>query len=1415
MQHNYIGASKDKMKSYSLKIGLDVGSTTAKIVVFDENDNLVYSQYKRHNAKVGELVKSYLEDLKSQFGSDAKASISVTGSVGMAVAQQLEADFLQEVVAATVYTRHSHPDAKILIDIGGEDAKVVFFNGKNTELRMNGNCAGGTGAFIDQMSMLMGVDNKELSDLALHSTQVYPIAARCGVFAKTDIQNLMARNIPKEDIAASIFHCIAVQTVTTLSHGCDYTTPILLCGGPLTFLPALRKAFGDYLHFDPEKDFIVSERSNLIPAMGCAINAASKQQTTISDLLRKINTSVKLVRKDSLEPLFTSDADYEAWKEKKNVYALPTAKLNGSHEDLFIGIDSGSTTTKIVASRRDGTVAFTYYAMNLGNPILAVQKGLNKLIESAMASHTDISIIGSCSTGYGEDLIKAAFSLDEGIIETMAHYQAAQRLEPDVSFILDIGGQDMKAIFVDHGVVVRMELNEACSSGCGTFLQTFAESLGYKIEDFARLACTAHNPSDLGTRCTVFMNSKVKQVVREGATVADISAGLSYSVIKNCLYKVLKLHSTSELGKKIVVQGGTMRNDSVVRAFELLSGTEVARSDRPELMGAYGCALHAIAAWGNAEPRKIETLMESAQYETKLLQCHGCSNQCRVCRYTFSGGRKFFSGNKCERVFNNKGKADITGTDLYPMKYKLLFDRKSIENGSLKIGIPRALGMYEDYPFWHSLLSACGFTVVLSSDSNYHDYEGALNSVMSDNICFPAKLIHSHIKQLDDMNVDRILYPYTVFEVREGNMGDKSFNCPIVSAYADVLRSSMKLHVPLDSPVINFSNEQLLRKQIIAYLKTLGVSRSKAEIAFRRALADRNVFESQVRKDCNDILSEARKEHRITILLAGRPYHTDPMVQHKLSEMIASLGVNVISDDIVRGSVAPKRDETHLVEQWAYANRIIRAAEWAARQGDDVHFVEMTSFGCGPDAFIQDEVRDILQRHGKPFTLLKIDDVANIGSLKLRVRSLIESLKMKNERGPQVDFKTTRVFRMKDKKRKILAPFFTEFLSPLLPPLMKLAGYDVEILPPSDGDSAQLGLKYANNEVCYPATLIVGDMVKALKSGKYDLSNTALVMTQTGGQCRATNYTALIKRAMIANGCADVPLITLGVSTHAAGDNEQEGFEMPWKKIMKIAVYTLLYSDAVAKFYYGAAPREKEKGMAEQLKQKYLKLAMEPIGNNDAKGLLKLVAQAAEEFDGIIENRDCPKVGVVGEIFLKFNPFSHQFLVNRLVKRGIEVVPPLITPFFFQEFVNVEAKKELCLSDTKTPNFIIHTLYKLILNVQNKFNKAGQSFRYFRPFTNIYDSARRTKGIISLAAQFGEGWLLPADVAEFVAEGVNNVVSLQPFGCIANHIISKGIEKKLHDMFPDLNMLSLDFDSGVSEVNVTNRLLLFLDNLSA
>ena len=941
------------------------------------------------------------------------------------------------------------------------------------------------------------------------------------------------------------------------------------------------------------------------------------------------------------------------------------------------------------------------------------------------------------------------------------------------------------------------------------------------------------------------MNSKVKQVMREGASVADISAGLSYSVVKNCLYKVLKLRGNDDLGNNIVVQGGTMRNDSVVRAFELLTGHSVARSDMPELMGAYGCALHAISEVTHHSSLSIDDLLAGATYTTRELQCKGCENHCYVSQYKFAGGNKFYSGNKCERIFNNYGKNHKTGENAYTYKYKLLFDRakeseeRRVKNeesnssntnakqddSSLTIGIPRILGMYEEFPFWHSLFTSCGLNVLLSSPSTYHNYESQLKAVMSDNICFPAKLVHSHIAELDRKLSDssllthhssqnRIFYPYVVYERKEDDRTDDSYNCPIVSAYSDVVRSSMNLKTQMDSPIITFSDEKLLWKQIKAYLKTLGVKERVARVAFKRALADQRVYENAIKRKDEEILAESRKNGDLTILLAGRPYHTDPLIQHKLSDMIAGLGVNVITDDIVRGDEKTSRGDTYLVEQWAYANRIIKAGQWAAEQPNDVHFVEMTSFGCGPDAFIQDEVKDIMQRHGKPFTLLKIDDVSNVGSLKLRVRSLVDSLKINNKRGKERNFPQTKVFTKADKHRKILAPFFTAFLSPLLPPLLKLAGYDVEILPPSDSVSAQEGLAYANNEVCYPATLIVGDMVKALKSGKYDPDKIALVMTQTGGQCRATNYTALIKRAMIANGFENVPLIALGVTTKGE-TNEQDGFEYPWLKLASITTNTLLFSDVLSKLYYATIVRETEPGITKKLKDKYTNLACKLIEANDSKGLVELASKAASEFNSYTTEKDCPKVGIVGEIFLKFNYFSHQYIEEKLISKGIEVVPPLISPFFLQEFVNIEAKKRLCLSDSSVPDFVLHTLYGLIARWEKKYNKVCSSFRYWRPFTSIYDEAKGANGIVSMAAQFGEGWLLPAEVSEFYRDDVKNVVSLQPFGCIANHIISKGIEKKLHKLYPELNFLSLDFDSGVSEVNVYNRLLLFLDNLSA
>ena len=1397
-----------------ISIGLDIGSTTIKTIVINDKKQVIFAKYERHHAQIRKKILSILEDINNTL-SPAESILTLTGSIGLGISEQYHFPFIQEVVAASNYVKTQHPEIKTLIDIGGEDAKIVFFkDGETTDLRMNGNCAGGTGSFIDQMAILLGITNEDLSNLALTSKQIYPIASRCGVFCKTDVQNLIAKNITPEDIAASIFHAVAVQTVMTLSHGHNISPPILFCGGPLTFLPALRTAFKSYLDLR-DSDLVLPDQSHLIPAWGAALHGIQTKQElhTFHDIMSSFQKEDKATYTGSvsLTPLFKSTEQFEAWKKNKQNLSLPVASLSSGKQDIYIGIDSGSTTTKIVILNSEKQALFSYYKANQGNPIQTVSAGLQEFHQLCKQHHTEPIICGSCSTGYGEDLIKIAFHLEHGIIETIAHYLAAKSIAPDVSFILDIGGQDMKAIFIQNDVINHIEINEACSSGCGTFIETFAKSLGYRTNDFADEACTALHPCDLGTRCTVFMNSKIKQVLREGAAIGDIAAGLSYSVINNCIHKVLKIHSFCDFGDCIVVQGGTMLNNAVCRALEVLTGKTVSRSNRPELMGAYGAALHALS---NATQHiSLEDILNNSHYHTQSSLCKGCENQCLVNTYIFPDKQKFYSGNKCERVFSNRGKYYHAGINLYEKKNKLLFNRyaEANLNTSLKIGIPRILNMYEEYPFWHTLFSQCGIQVILSDASDFKSYEKGVRYVMSDNICFPAKLSHSHILNLIGKKVDRIFFPYVIYE--KTDTGQNSFNCPIVSGYSDVLHNTMSLPIPIDSPAITFKDEQALLQECISYLKRLGIKTNIIYPAFHQAITAQKDYENELRQINRRIFKKNKQEQRLVILLAGRPYHTDPLIQHKIADMICSYGVDVITDDIVRGENIDT-SHAHFVSQWSFPEHILKAAQWTAEQDQNVQFVEMTSFGCGPDAFMLDEIKSLLHRHNKSLTQLKIDDVCNIGSLKLRVRSVIDSLRLnlhQNKQQSSLPFKTTPVYDLTAKKQrqKILVPYFTPFISPLIPAFMSLSGYDFDVLPMSDDTSGDLGLKFANNEICYPATLIVGDFIKAFASGNYDPSTTAVAITQTGGQCRATNYISLIKKALIDAGYPNVPAISLSFGNN----NPQPGFQFNWKKILNTAVSTILFTDALAKLYYAALPREKETGAADHLKEYYLNLAKLYISKNQGKALSTLIKQAAQAFDDICLDTYAPKVGIVGEIFLKFHFYAQRHITEWLIENHIEIEPPLLLPFFLQAFVNMDVNNQSLVERSRFPQWVRKGLYKLIRHRISKYNTLCSSFRFFQPFDDIYLLADNARDIISLNAQFGEGWLLPGEVATMANHGIRHIVSLQPFGCIANHIISKGIEKRLKECYPQLKFLSLDFDCGVSDVNVTNRMLLFLNDL--
>ncbi|MED9996139.1 MAG: acyl-CoA dehydratase activase-related protein [Paludibacteraceae bacterium] len=1395
------------------KIGIDVGSTTAKIVVIDENNNICFSKYRRHNAQIMTVLAGFMAELYNQIGNQ-QVSLKMTGSIAMGLAERFAFPFIQEVVAATKAVQCTHPNVNTMIDIGGEDAKIVFFNNAEAEvLRMNGNCAGGTGAFIDQMSIILGVTVDEMNDLAQRATQIYPIASRCGVFSKTDIQNLVAKNVSRENIAASIFHAVAVQAITTLAHGCDIKTPMLFCGGPLTFLPALRYAFKNYLSLE-DADVILPDMGELMPAYGTALAQVDKEfiisLAQLMDKLKQESAQIKY-HSSTLKPIFESKKAYDTWRKRMDANPLKCAEITAGQHRVFLGIDSGSTTTKVVVINESGQLLYRFYENNGGKPIETVLKGLTILQQLCKQKNAKLYFAGSCSTGYGEDLIKAAFNLHAGMIETMAHYKAAYFLDNQVSFILDIGGQDMKAIFVNHGVIDRIEINEACSSGCGSFIETFAKGLGYSTAEFASKACESVSAADLGTRCTVFMNSKVKQVLREGASVADISAGLAYSVVKNCLYKVLKLKDTSVLGKHIVVQGGTMRNDAVVRVLELLTGAEVTRCDSPELMGALGCALYAAEHQG--QEILLDDMLQLAHYATRALRCAGCENTCEVIQYQFTSGKKYYSGNRCEKYFNANLSAKIKGENAFQIKNKLLFNRQTaIEKPLLKLGIPKVLNMFEEFPFWHTLFTECGIEVILSDNSDYAQYEKTARMVMSDNLCFPAKLVHSHIQNLSAKQVDRIFMPFVVYEQCNENE-QNSYNCPIVTGYSVVVKNVEQTAVPIDSPVISFKDKDLLFKQCKRYLKSFKLSDDKIQRAFKKATAAQTDYVNKIYEHNKLILEKSNILGTLSVVLAGRPYHTDSLIQHGVSEMMAQMGINVLTDDVARGENIAI-NYAHFLSQWSYPNRIMRAAKWCVQQENQVPLIQMTSFGCGPDAFLVDELRDLLLRHNGTYTLLKLDDINNIGSMKLRVRSLVESLKLANEyaqKTKKTAFITTPVFNETYSRRKIIVPFFTSFISPLIPSIMRAAGYEVDCLPVSDEVSAEWGLKFANNEVCYPATLVVGDIIKVFKEQRYHPSEVVVGITQTGGQCRASSYLPLIKKALVDAGYTDTPVMALTFGADLG--NNQPAFKVDWKKVLPIALKAVLYSDVINKCYHASVVREKEQGMAMQLQQKYMQTGAKLIDGGRSEELYDVLAMAAREFDTLCVDKDLPKVGVVGEIYLKFNHFANGNIVDWLVKQGVEVVPPVLTDFFTQTFVNSQVRVADGVEKRKLSDFLKRVGYYLVKNEIKKVNKIGASFRYFTPFSDIFHEAQLAEKVINLNAQFGEGWLLPAEVMSYAENGVQSVISLQPFGCIANHIVSKGVEKKIKSLYPSINLLSLDFDSGVSDVNVKNRLLLFVDKL--
>jgi predicted nucleotide-binding protein (sugar kinase/HSP70/actin superfamily) len=1068
-------------------------------------------------------------------------------------------------------------------------------------------------------------------------------------------------------------------------------------------------------------------------------------------------------------------------------------------------------------------VAFDYYVNNKGDAIGAVQQGLSEAYNFFMAHNKTPHIIRSMVTGYGEDLIRAAFGLDDGMVETVAHFRAAKAFNKDVSFIMDIGGQDMKAIFVKDGFIQDIKINEACSSGCGSFIESFARNMGYTAAEFAKEATKGESPCDLGTRCTVFMNSKVKQSLREGASINDISAGLAYSVIKNALHKVLKVTNTDHLGEHIVVQGGTFRNPAVQKALENLLERDVTCPDMAELMGAYGAALTArdqfVSSNDFSRYKTVEvvTTQVVGNYAKKTIYCHGCENKCTVTKMVFPNGNTFYSGNRCEKIYSNGGKAERRGVNLPAIKYGLLFNRKTAPDSTprLVIGIPRVLNQFENFPFWNTLLVESGIKVQISASSSNAIFQKGAGHIMSDNLCFPGKLVSGHIMNLIEMGVDRIFYPMVFYEESGFSDAANSYNCPVVSGYADVVRNVIapyrKHNISLDMPAVNFNDRKLLRKACIEYLEKLDVPRRVAVRAFEKAEESQKQFKVQVRSAAAEILENAREDNRPVILLMGRPYHIDPLINHKIPDILTDFGLDVITEDSVPLEDGQVLNNRHVMTQWEYLNRYFHAARWVGEQ-DNVELVQLNSFGCGPDPFILDEVGAILGEYGKSPTVIRIDEIESTGSTKLRLRSMLESMRQSKPMAKIYKARRkTRTYQREDRNRVLILPDFSPFCSPpIVRPFIDV-GYDIVWLPPANRASVDVGLKYTNNEICYPGIITVGDLVKALQSGNYDLSKTAIAFSQTGGQCRASSYASLVKKAIIAAGFEEVPVVTL--STNFQTLNEQPGFEFNTKEFMYKAIISMMFTDALSDMYYSTAIREIHKGETQRLVDRYLQDFMKGEIRTEKKSLLSALERAVTDFNAVeVDDEYYPKTGIVGEIYVKYNAFSNNHAAQWLMDQGVEVVMPTFLEFFASGIIHNghSVKTNLARRDL---TWLLYLLAKKVLrNYLGEVHDVMKHYRRFHHHTDIDGIAKNANEILSLNHQYGEGWLIAGEVASFVKDGIPNVLCLQPFGCIANHVIAKGAEKKMKEMYPQLNLLFLDADAGISEVNFFNRMHFFLNH---
>ena len=1402
------------------RLGIDIGSTTVKIVVLDQKDAILFSDYERHFANIRETLRLLLEKAEDEIGP-FRASPMITGSGGLTLAKHLGVPFVQEVVAVANALEKNAPQTDVAIELGGEDAKIIYFENGNVEQRMNGICAGGTGSFIDQMASLLQTDAAGLNVYAKDFKEIYPIAARCGVFAKTDIQPLINEGATKEDLSASIFQAVVNQTISGLACGKPIRGHVAFLGGPLHFLPQLKERFIKTLRLD-EEHAITPENSHLFAAMGAALNYKEDiiipSSSLVSTLENEIHMEFEVAR---MEPLFQEQEDYDAFKARHERKSVTTADLKSYRGNCFLGIDAGSTTTKVALVSEKGELLYSFYSNNNGSPLATAIRAMKEIHKQLPK---EARIVRSCSTGYGEALLKAALKLDDGEVETISHYTAAAFFDPQVDCILDIGGQDMKCIKIKNGTVDSVQLNEACSSGCGSFIETFAKSLNFSVRDFAKEALFAKHPIDLGTRCTVFMNSKVKQAQKEGATVSDISAGLAYSVIKNALFKVIKLTDPEDLGQHVVVQGGTFLNDAILRSFELISGCHAIRPDIAGLMGAFGAALLARDRYTEGEETTMLSMEEiiHLSYQTKLARCQGCNNHCLLTINLFPGNRRYVTGNRCEKgLGGEKNKENIP--NLFDYKYKRIFaypplsEEKAVRGS---VGIPRVLNLYENYPFWATFFKALKFRVILSPESTRSIYELGIESIPSESECYPAKLAHGHITWLiREGKPDFIFYPSVPYERREYENTNNHYNCPIVTSYSENIKNNVDEitsgQVELLNPFVNLNDIPSMTKNLADCLcKRFAIPREELAHAVKLAYREQTREREDMKRKGEEVLRYLERTGRHGIVLAGRPYHTDPEINHGIPEMITSYGIAVLTEDSV-SHLKPVEGPLMVMDQWTYHSRLYAAANYVKTR-DDLDLIQLNSFGCGLDAVTTDEVSDILTDSGKIYTCLKIDEVNNLGAARIRIRSLLAAIRIRKEEKKErkiVPASYKRVLfteEMREQGYTILCPQMSPIHFEIIAPAFRAAGYNLVIPEVEQTDIINSGLKFVNNDACYPSLIVVGQIMHAIRSGKYDMTRTAVLVTQTGGGCRASNYIGFIRRALKKAGYNDVPVISLNM----VGLEKNPGFKFTFKLVQR-GLYGLVFGDIFMRCLYRMRPYEKVKGSADKLHRKWKKRVIRFLTQEKTPSHItykKLCRAIIKDFDQLpITDERKPRVGIVGEILVKFHPVGNNHLVELLESEGAEAVMPDLMDFILYCCFNTNFKADMLGFSNKTRfynNLGILALEWLRSAARDAFKRSV----HFDPPARIEKLAEYAEPIVSTGNQTGEGWFLTGEMMELIHMGVPNIVCTQPFGCLPNHIVGKGVIKKLRHENPYANIVAIDYDPGASEVNQLNRIKLMLSS---